>query len=102
VSVGIPLSVLTAVTGVSGAGKSILVSQVLAMDPTALESFDRLVLVDQRPIGRAPRSNLATYTGDVRHGAHAVRRNGRGAGPRLRRALLLLQCLRGPPLRDLS
>ena len=47
----------------SGSGKSTLVSQVLAEDPRALESFDRLVLVDQRPIGRTPRSNLATYTG---------------------------------------
>jgi excinuclease ABC subunit A len=55
--------VLTTVTGVSGSGKSTLVSQVLAEDPTVLESFDRLVLVDQRPIGRTPRSNLATYTG---------------------------------------
>ena len=63
VSVEIPLCVLTAVTGVSGSGKSTLVSQVLARDPGALESFDRLVLVDQRPIGRTPRSNLATYTG---------------------------------------
>ena len=63
VSVDIPLCVLTAVTGVSGSGKSTLVSQVLAEDPTVLESFDRLVLVDQRPIGRTPRSNLATYTG---------------------------------------
>jgi excinuclease ABC subunit A len=63
VSVDIPLCVLTAVTGVSGSGKSTLVSQVLAEDPSALESFDRLVLVDQRPIGRTPRSNLATYTG---------------------------------------
>ena len=63
VAVDIPLCVLTAVTGVSGSGKSTLVSQVLAEDPTALESFDRLVLVDQRPIGRTPRSNLATYTG---------------------------------------
>ena len=63
VSVEIPLCVLTAVTGVSGSGKSTLVSQVLAQDPRALESFDRLVLVDQRPIGRTPRSNLATYTG---------------------------------------
>ncbi len=62
-SVDIPLCVLTAVTGVSGSGKSTLVSQVLAEDPAALESFDRLVLVDQRPIGRTPRSNLATYTG---------------------------------------
>ncbi|WP_146362323.1 excinuclease ABC subunit UvrA [Arthrobacter yangruifuii] len=89
----IPLGVLTAVTGVSGSGKSTLVSQVLAEtvghqvngtapepddteeqaednDPAAqvrsiagLEHLDRLVRVDQRPIGRTPRSNLATYTG---------------------------------------
>jgi len=86
VSVDVPLCVLTAVTGVSGSGKSTLVTQVLAevvrshlglapdepseaeldvdvQDATGLESFDRLVLVDQRPIGRTPRSNLATYTG---------------------------------------
>ena len=85
-SVEIPLGVLTAVTGVSGSGKSTLVTQVLAHlvrthlgsppedteDTTVeldiesaagLESFDRLVVVDQRPIGRTPRSNLATYTG---------------------------------------
>ena len=82
----VPLCVLTAVTGVSGSGKSTLVTQVLAElvrrhlgqapddaedsefqveveDATGLESFDRLVRVDQRPIGRTPRSNLATYTG---------------------------------------
>ncbi|WP_422454445.1 excinuclease ABC subunit UvrA [Arthrobacter sp. 7Tela_A1] len=88
----IPLGVLTAVTGVSGSGKSTLVSQVLAEavgtqvngappeedddagaggdDPrvqvrsiNGLEHLDRLVKVDQRPIGRTPRSNLATYTG---------------------------------------
>ena len=63
VSVEFPLCVLTAVTGVSGSGKSTLVSQVLAEDPAVTESFDRVVLVDQRPIGRTPRSNLATYTG---------------------------------------
>jgi excinuclease ABC subunit A len=86
VSVDVPMCVLTAVTGVSGAGKSTLVTQVLAQvvgrhldlvaedqedaeleveleDASALDSFDRLVLVDQRPIGRTPRSNLATYTG---------------------------------------
>ncbi len=85
-SVDLPLCVLTAVTGVSGSGKSTLVTQVLAElvrrhlgqapddteeaeleidvdDATGLESFDRLVRVDQRPIGRTPRSNLATYTG---------------------------------------
>ncbi|HET7690481.1 MAG TPA: excinuclease ABC subunit UvrA [Nocardioidaceae bacterium] len=63
VSVDVPLCVLTAITGVSGSGKSTLVSLVLAEEATALESFDRHVLVDQRPIGRTPRSNLATYTG---------------------------------------
>ncbi len=89
VSVDVPLCVLTAVTGVSGSGKSTLVTQVLAevvrkhlgqqpdepdddegpglevdvVDAAGLESFDRLVRVDQRPIGRTPRSNLATYTG---------------------------------------
>jgi excinuclease ABC subunit A len=85
-SVDVPLCVMTAVTGVSGSGKSTLVTQVLAElvrrhlgqapddeedstleidvdDATGLESFDRLVRVDQRPIGRTPRSNLATYTG---------------------------------------
>ncbi|VXB38458.1 ABC transporter [Arthrobacter sp. 9V] len=86
-----PLGVLTAVTGVSGSGKSTLVSHVLAevvgaaLHPETPESgnqaaatpqtpdavglvsglhqLDRLVKVDQKPIGRTPRSNLATYTG---------------------------------------
>lgn len=89
-----PLGVLTTVTGVSGSGKSSLVSQVLvelvaealgheiAADeesddsiPAAvggritsgIESIKRMVRVDQRPIGRTPRSNLATYTGLFDH-----------------------------------
>ncbi|MGV9316787.1 ATP-binding cassette domain-containing protein [Streptomyces sp. NPDC003691] len=59
VRVGIPLGVLTAVTGVSGSGKSTLVGEITADTPGA----GRPVTVDQRPIGRTPRSNLATYTG---------------------------------------
>ncbi|TQL45048.1 excinuclease ABC subunit A [Homoserinimonas aerilata] len=84
-TVELPLGVMTAVTGVSGSGKSTLVTQVLAHlvrsqlgvagdpdDPaltldvgsvSGLDAIDRLVVVDQRPIGRTPRSNLATYTG---------------------------------------
>ncbi|MFF4243161.1 ABC transporter [Streptomyces sp. NPDC001822] len=85
-----PLGVLTAVTGVSGSGKSTLVGQVLAgvladrrpaeaaerteasgtpagaqgcASAEGLDAVDRLVQVDQKPIGRTPRSNLATYTG---------------------------------------
>ncbi len=65
-----PLGVFTAVTGVSGSGKSTLVGHALAPllagepGPGRIEgAVDRVVQVDQRPIGRTPRSNLATYTG---------------------------------------
>ncbi|MEU4266769.1 excinuclease ABC subunit UvrA [Streptomyces sp. NPDC026092] len=59
VSAAFPTGVLTAVTGVSGSGKSTLVGAL----SEELEGVGRLVTVDQRPIGRTPRSNLATYTG---------------------------------------
>ncbi|MFI9169071.1 ATP-binding cassette domain-containing protein [Streptomyces lincolnensis] len=54
-----PLGVLTAVTGVSGSGKSTLIGEITE----DLPGVRRLVSVDQKPIGRTPRSNLATYTG---------------------------------------
>ncbi|MFI6851014.1 ATP-binding cassette domain-containing protein [Streptomyces sp. NPDC050416] len=59
VSAEFPLGVFTAVTGVSGSGKSTLIGEIT--QDTA--GVGRLVSVDQKPIGRTPRSNLATYTG---------------------------------------
>ncbi|MCU1593300.1 MAG: excinuclease subunit, partial [Frankiales bacterium] len=84
VTVDVPLGQLVAVTGVSGSGKSTLINDILAAvlvnqlngnrevpgrhtRITGLEHLDKVVRVDQSPIGRTPRSNPATYTGVFDH-----------------------------------
>ncbi len=80
ISVEIPTACITAVTGVSGSGKSSLIMDILANYAlnyfndsnhqtgkfetiTGLESLDKGIIIDQSPIGKTPHSNIATYTG---------------------------------------
>ena len=71
ISVKIPLRALTLITGVSGSGKSTLVEEIIyprlkEMDLNAL-GISKVTMIDQDPIGRTPRSNIATYTGVADH-----------------------------------
>lgn len=80
ITVKFPLGVMTVVSGVSGSGKSTLVNEILANELLArlhraqtvsglheridgIENLDKCIVIDQSPIGRTPRSNVATYTG---------------------------------------
>lgn len=104
VDVKIPLGMLTAVTGVSGSGKSSLVMDILAnrilrnfrINPLSevgkcaeirgMDNLDKAVIIDQSPIGKTPHSNVATYTGlfttvrEVFASSVEAKKRGYGAG----------------------
>ena len=63
--VSLPLNTLTLITGVSGSGKSTLVEEIIY--PQLKEMDYKVTMIDQDPIGRTPRSNIATYTGIADH-----------------------------------
>lgn len=103
IDVSIPLGVFTAITGVSGSGKSSLIMDILAnrvlrsfgqnpiseggkcREVRGMDNLDKAVIIDQSPIGKTPHSNVATYTGLFTHVrevfASSVEAKKRGYGP---------------------
>jgi excinuclease ABC subunit A len=106
-----PVGLLTCVTGVSGSGKSTLVLDILAAHAARklngaksipaphrhienLDFFEKLVQVDQEPIGRSPRSNPASYVDLLPSVARPVRAGAAGQGAGLQGEPVLVQCAR--------
>ena len=124
VTLRLPLGLFTVVTGVSGSGKSTLVNDTLCRALAAAplrrqaaagrassasrgsSTIDKVIEVDQSPIGRTPRSNPATYSGAFDGIRELFAPGARGARARLRAGPLLLQregrALRGVPGRRLA
>ena len=113
IDVDIPLGLLTCVTGVSGSGKSSLTYEILFKrlaqilyrgrdlpgthdDLIGVENIDKVVNIDQSPIGRTPRSNPATYTGAFTPIRELFAQSARGPGPGIRAGPVLFQRKRGP------
>ena len=104
----LPVGLFTCITGVSGSGKSTLINDTLFpiaqrqlngatiaepapfREVTGLEHFDKVIDIDQSPIGRTPRSNPATHR-HLHPGTRAVRRRAGVAQPRLYAGPLQLQ-----------
>ncbi len=115
VTVSFPLGCFVAITGVSGSGKSTLVNSILYSalakriynsrevpgrhrDITGIEHVDKVIHVDQSPIGRTPRSNPATYTGVFDHVRKLFAQTPGGQGAGLPAGQVLVQ-RQGRPLR---
>ena len=108
-----PLGLLIGVTGVSGSGKSSLINETLApalvrrlggVAPKpgphtglrGVSQIDKVISIDQSPLGRSPRSNAATYTGRLRRNPQGLRRHEGGQAARLQSQPLQLQRRRRP------